>query len=188
MSKTVPQCRSVTVHTFRGDRGAFGQRVRKAIDDERDGRGDGPTRVECLLYAGHTGIATQSGGPVYGFNPDFGKTPLWQAMQALRNGDAFPGVVLDDKQVFAAASKQRLTVKTLTIILPDPRFHEFEQRLSGERKKSQYKYGFPNGDGDCNCTTWLERLALPLLSGRMDEFTSMPGFSLCPNRRFGECI
>jgi hypothetical protein len=133
-------------------------------------------------------VAAKSGGPVYGFNPDFGSTPLWQAMQALRNGDAFPGVVRDDTQIFAAAAKQKLSVKTLTIVLPDPHFHEFEQRLSAERTKSQYKYGFPNGDGDCNCTTWLERLALPLLSGRMDEFTNMPGFSLYPNRRFGECI
>jgi hypothetical protein len=63
-----------------------------------------------------------------------------------------------------------------------------EDKLSAERRKSRYNYGFPNGDGDCNCITWLERLALPLLSGSVDEFTGMPGFNLYPNRRFGECV
>src|SRR5262249_14392677 len=46
---------------------------------------------------------------------------------------------------------------------PDPAFHNFQRKLSAERHKSQYTYGFPNGDGDCNCVTWLERLALPTI-------------------------
>jgi hypothetical protein len=32
--------------------------------------------------------------------------------------------------------------------------------LDGEWKNRQYSYGFPNRDGDGNCTTWLERLGL----------------------------
>ena len=60
--------------------------------------------------------------------------------------------------------------------------------FDGERKNSQYSYGFPNGDGDCNCTTWLERLGLPLLTGRMDEFIRLPGIVSHPSRRFGECV
>jgi hypothetical protein len=51
-----------------------------------------------------------------------------------------------------------------------------------------YSYGFPNGDGDCNCTTWLERLDLPLLTGRMDEFVGLRGISANPSRRFGWCV
>jgi len=39
-------------------------------------------------------------------------------MQSLRNGEAFPGVVLDDTPVFAAAKKQRLKVLTFDVILP----------------------------------------------------------------------
>ena len=73
------------------------------------------------------------------------------------------------------------------MILPDPGYHDFEGKLIAERKKSRYTYGFPNGDGDCNCTTWLERLALPLLSGSMDEFIGLPGLSNYPRRRFGLC-
>jgi len=109
-------------------------------------------------------------------------------MQRLRNGDAFPGIVVDDTQVFAEATQHRLKVQTFDVILPDPDFQDFERKLIAERTKSRYTYGFPNGDGDCNCTTWLERLALPLLSGNMDEFTGLLGFSNYPRRRFGQCV
>jgi hypothetical protein len=60
-------------------------------------------------------------------------------------------------------------------------------RRSRDRDSSQYSYGFPVGNGDCNCITWLERLGLPLLTGRMDEFIGLPGFVYNPSRRFGEC-
>ncbi len=108
-------------------------------------------------------------------------------MQKLRNGEAFPGVVTDDTQVFAEAEAQVLLVRSFDVILPAPVFRGFQRKLTAERKSSQYSYGFPNGDGDCNCTTWLERLALPLLSGKMDEFIDLPGFDDYPQRRFGQC-
>ena len=105
----VPQCRIVTVHLFRGNRGALGQKVRKALDDEQYGRGPGPSLTECLLYAGHTGVTTDPNRAIiYGFNPFFGKTPLWQAMQRMRNGAAFPGNVTNDTLVFAEAQKRVL--------------------------------------------------------------------------------
>jgi hypothetical protein len=188
MSAAVPQCRIVTVHTFLGDRSSFGRRVRKALEDAKNGRGPGPSPVECLLYSGHTGVSTDSDKVIYGFKPDMGTLPTWQVMERLRNGEAFPGVVTDDTHVFAAAEAQGLTVRTFDAILPDPGFRVFQRKLAAERKGSKYSYGFPNGDGDCNCTTWLERLALPLLTGRMDEFTSLPGFVYYPSRRFGECL
>src|SRR5687767_6573852 len=78
----VPKCRTVTVYTFRGDRGAFGEGVRRALDNQRDGTGVGPTPTDCLLWAGHTGVSIDSDPAIiYGFNPNIGKTPLWQAMQ-----------------------------------------------------------------------------------------------------------
>ncbi len=125
---------------------------------------------------------------IYGFNPDGGRVPVWQLMDRLKNGEAFPGVVRDDTAVFSAARKHGRTVRAFEVILPDPRFQDFEGRLDGERKNSQYSYDFPNGDGDCNCTTWLERLGLPLLTGRMDEFIGLPGIVSSPRRRFGECV
>ena len=74
------------------------------------------------------------------------------------------------------------------VILPDPAFRVFEKKLNAERQQSQYRYGFPDGDGDCNCVTWLERLALPLISGSMAEFAHATASSRYPSRRFGQCI
>jgi hypothetical protein len=141
------------------------------------------------LYAGHTGVSVDSQPSViWGFNPSIGKAPLWQAMQDLLNGVAYPGIVNDDTQVFTRARKMRFKVLTFDVILPDPAFRDFEKKLNAERKQSQFSYGFPDGDGDCNCATWLERLALPLISGRMIEFADMTAASSYPRRRFGRCI
>jgi len=183
MSSAVPACRTVTVFAFRGDRSRpFATAFQKALDDEKNRRGPGPTAVTCLLIAGHTGVSTDGGTIIYGFNPDGGSLPVWQLMDSLKNGDAFPGVVRDDSAVFAAARNHGLVIRWFEVILPDPQFQEFERRLDSERKNSQYSYGFPNGNGDCNCTTWLERLGLPLLTGRMDEFIGLPGIVSYPSR------
>jgi hypothetical protein len=103
-------------------------------------------------------------------------------------GAAFRGTVTNDTHVFAEARKKRLRVLTFDVRLPDQAFRDFERSLNAGRKKSRYTYGFPNGDGDCNCTTWLERLALPLISGSMIEFAAMTAVSCYPRRRFGQCI
>ena len=183
---TVPACRIVTVHTFEGDRtSAFRRRFLGALDDERNGRGSGPSKTDFLFFAGHTGVSTDT--VVYGFNPDAGTGPAWQVMQRLRSGDAYPGVVLDDTAVFAAAQQQELTLLTFDVALPPSSFQSFRRKLIAEVKQSDYSYGFPNGDGDCNCTTWLERLGLPLLTGRMDEFTTVAGVAAQRRRRFGLC-
>jgi hypothetical protein len=79
-------------------------------------------------------------------------------------------------------------VLSFEVIVPEPRFQDFVAKLDGERKTSQYSYGFPNGDGDCNCITWLERMGLPLLTGRMNELVSLRGIAASPRRRFGECV
>jgi hypothetical protein len=144
--------------------------------------------LACLLFAGHTGVSVDLGGTVCGFNPHRGKDPMWLVMHNLRTGAAYPGVVLDDTAVLAAAVRHGLTVLTFEVILPQPAFQAFQRRLSNERKQSRYSYGFPDGDGECNCITWLERLGLPLLTGRMDEFTAVTGIAARARRRFGFCI
>lgn len=183
MTTLAPRCRTISVHTFRGSRGALGKRVRKSLN-----LGPEPTRQECLLYTGHTGVSTDSDKTIYGFNPEIGRLTISQAMQRLLNGDALPALVVDDSLVFVEASRHRLRVMTFDVILPDPDFRDFERKLAAERRKSRYTYGFPDGDGQCNCTTWLERLALPLLSGSMGEFTALSGLKHYPMRRFGRCV
>ena len=185
----VPPCRPVTVLAFAGDRSRpFVARVFAALADGRSGRGPGPSALECLLLAGHAGVSTDAGATIFGFNPDAGGLPAWQVVQGLRNGDAFPGIVTDDTGIFTAASQHGLAVEAFDVLLPEPAFQLFVAALGRERQHSQYSYGFPDGDGDCNCITWIERLGLPLLTGRMDEFIGLPGRASHPSRRFGRCL
>jgi hypothetical protein len=74
------------------------------------------------------------------------------------------------------------------VLLPEPAFRFFVAALGDEKLQSQYSYGLPDGDGDCNCITWIERLGLPLLTGRMNEFIALPGRTSYPSRRFGRCL
>ena len=157
----VPICRIITVHTFHGDRTmAFRQRLFGVLDDERNGRGSGPSETDCLLFAGHTGVSTNADRVIYGFNPDRGVDPIWRALQRLRSGGAYPGIVREDMAVFTAAQQHGLTVLRFDVALAPLSFRTFRRKLTAERKHSKYCYGFPDGDGDCNCTTWMERLRL----------------------------
>lgn len=189
MSSTPPPCRSVNVFLFRGDRSrAMAASFQIALDDEKTGRGSGPTIMDCQLFAGHIGVSLDSGMTIWGFNPDHVGIPVWQLLDRLKNGDAFPGVVRDDTPVFAAARTRGISILSFEVVLPEPQFRSFESRLDGERRKSQYSYGFPNGNGDCNCVTWLERLGLPLLTGRINDFVAGQGASVTASRRFGLCV
>jgi len=117
-----------------------------------------------------------------------GGAPVWQFLADLRTGKAFSGVVRDDTAVFAAARSRGLKVLSFGVVLPEPVFHNFQTALDAERQNSQYSDGLPDGDGDCNCATWLERLGLPLLTGFMTEFTALAGIRSYPQRRFGRCV
>jgi hypothetical protein len=186
---TVSPCRIVTIHTFRGDRSrAFVRPYFRAMDDDRNRRGPGPSPLQCLLYAGHTGISLSDSTAIYAFNPDPGGASISTLMDGLAAGLAFPGVVRDDTAVFTAAKKHGLNVLSFQVLLPDQAFGEFAKRVDDERNGSPFTYGFPDGNGDCNCTTWLERIGLPLLTGRMKEFTGMPEITAHPSRRFGKCV
>ncbi len=186
---TLPSCRIVTVHTFRGDRTIrCRQRLFQSLDAERKGRGSEASEVDCLLFAGHTGVSTDVDGIIWGFNPDRGTDPIWRLMNRLRSGDAYPGLVRDDTAVFTAAQGHGLTVLRFDVALSPPSFQTFRRKLSAERRHSRHTYGFPDGDGDCNCMTWMERLGLPLLTGRMEEFTAIAGVAAEVRRRFGVCM
>jgi hypothetical protein len=185
----VQPCRPVTVLAFAGDRsGPFVARIFPALRNGGSGRGSGPSALECLLLAGHAGISTDGGAAIIGFNPDAGGLAAWKVVDGLRNGDAFPGIVTDDTGIFTAARRHGLAVEAFDVLLPEPAFQLFVAALGRERQNSQYSYGFPDGDGDCNCVTWIERLGLPLLTGRMDEFIALPGRASNPSRRFGQCL
>ena len=189
MTNTVPPCQTITLFAFHGNRSRhFTATFLSALRSEKFGLGPGPTSLDCLLFSGHAGVSTDGGATIYGFNPDGASHPVWHLMERLRNGEAFPALITDDAAVFHAAQQHGLALLSFEVVLPEPRFQKFKSTLDAERQRSQYSYGFPNGDGDCNCTTWLERLGLPLLTGLMNEFVSLPGISLLPSRRFGRCV
>src|SRR6516225_6671274 len=103
MNAVLP-CRIITVVAFAGDHShAFVRAFLKALDDEKNGRGRGPSLLDSLLYAGHAGVSTDGRKVVYAFNPDAANLPVWQVMDRLKRGEAFPGIVRDDTAVFAAA-------------------------------------------------------------------------------------
>jgi hypothetical protein len=39
-----------------------------------------------------------------------------------------------------------------------------------------------------NWIAWIERLGLPVLTGRLDKFIMLPGRANHPSRRFGRCL
>jgi hypothetical protein len=156
-------------------------------DDRKHGQGS-PSNETCLLYAGHTGVSIDGRKTIYGFNPDPpSNRRISDVMDDLSAGLAFPGIVRDDTPIFDAASKHGLNVLSFEVLFPDASFAVIEQALKDEINRTRYTYGFPAGNGDCNCTTWLERIGLPLLTGRMKEFTSLSEITQYPSRRFGKC-
>jgi hypothetical protein len=188
MNAVLP-CRIITVVTFSGDHShSFVKNYLRALDDEKNGRGPGPSRLDCVLYTGHTGVSTEGSKVVYAFNPDTGNLLVWQVMERLKRGEALPGIVRDDAAVLAAAAKRGLAIQSFDVLLPDASFQDVQAVLAAENRQSRFTYGFPDGNGDCNCTTWLERIGLPLLTGRMSEFSKLPGIVAYPRRHFGECI
>jgi hypothetical protein len=189
MGSPIPPCRTVRVLFFTRDRsGAAARALRLAFQMEKNGLGPGPSEFDRILVVGHAGVSIDLRLTVYGFHPDEAGLAGWQLLGRLKSGQAVPGVVRDDTAVFAAIRARGFPIRTFDVVLPDPQLRSFQTALDGERQASQYSYGFPDGDGDCNCVTWMERLGLPLLTGRMREVARLSGFSSDPTRRFGRCI
>ncbi|MBI3759606.1 MAG: hypothetical protein HY269_07620 [Deltaproteobacteria bacterium] len=187
MAQPLARCKVIKVLFFRGDRGPFGKGVYDAL---RSGLADprqDPTRLDCLLWAGHTGVSFDLGKTIYGFNPDGGRLRISEVINYLESGNSLPGVVIDDTGVFQAAAARTLEVLEFDIIVPPLTFDEFEQLVNVECKGSRFRYDFPNTNGDCNCATWIERLGLPLVTGRMSELVLVADIAAKKSRQFGAC-
>jgi hypothetical protein len=189
MSAPVPPCQTVRILFFVGDRSKAAARAfQAALDAEKIGVGTGLSELDRICVTGHAGVSLDLGSTVFGFHPDGTGLASWEAFERLKLGKALPGVVRDDSTLFASLQARGMPIRTFDVVLPDPQRRAFEMALDGERQISQHSYGFPDGDGDCNCVTWLERLGLPLLTGRMSEVAGLSGFATDPSRRFGRCV
>lgn len=182
-------CRSVFLHAFRGERGkTFRREFDRKLSAEKSQQGPGPTIVECLLYAGHVGVAFEDGGPIFGFKPICDRMTIGQLLDGLKAGEPFPGEVSDDTAVFVAARDRGLDVHTVEFALPESEFRAIIAAFDRESEASDVTYGFPEGKGDCNCATWLARLGIPLPepTGVMQEF--MAAVRIMGDRKqIGEC-
>jgi hypothetical protein len=193
MTSTTGKCRIVRVFAFRGDRTApYWAILEQKMDDEDQGQGTGPTNSEVLLYAGHAGVSLDAGNTIFGFHPVQGTFSARQLLDHLKARKAVDGEVRSDAAIFDDARNHGLPLQQFDVLVPQARYDQIETTLAQERKSSNHKYGFPNGDGDCNCATWIERIGVPLLSGRMDELEVLMTFSVhhlgYQQRRFGVCV
>lgn len=188
MPKAGVICQEIQVHAYQGRRdGLFQSQFRDKLQDDFKGTGPAPSREECLLYAGHAAVSLDGGRTLWGFNPDGGSLKAAGLINQLQNRQAFPGVVLDDTSAFRLARKHNVRIDVLRLFFPPPFFAEFEQRIQSEQSRSRYTYSFPNGEGDCNCLTWIERIGIPLFSGQMLEFMDSLKSVGYRDRRFGDC-
>lgn len=138
-----------------------------------DGRGRDLSIQECLLYAGHVGIAFSADRPIYGFKPKCEPGSIAKTLDALLDSQtAFPGVVSDDTEVFAEAERRKLGVVRKQYDLTEDEYDAVESIFKRELQQSGFMYCFPGGPGDCNCATWPEKLGLriPHQSGQMKAY------------------
>ena len=66
------------------------EEMKKALLDGMNGRGPGPSPLECLFLAGHSGVSTDAGATISGFHPDAGGLPAWQVVLGLRTARRSP--------------------------------------------------------------------------------------------------
>src|SRR6266446_9669683 len=115
-----PVCRTVQVIGFRGGCSKpFATNFHRQLHEARSGRNQGPSLLDCVLYAGHAGISTDDSTTVYGFNPVSGSVPVWQVFDELSDGHAFPGIVTDDTPVFSAAQSRGWEVISFNVVVPE---------------------------------------------------------------------
>lgn len=119
MSNAVPACRTKRGDTLKGDRSPASRARFDALLAAGQSGGVGPTREQCLLSAGHTGISVDGGDTIFGSDPETGSMPVFQVIADLKDGKAFPGLVWHDTMVFAAAATN-LAVKSFDVVLPEP--------------------------------------------------------------------
>ena len=182
------QCRTVLVVAFRGDRSAQAEaRFQDQMDNEEHHGGPAPSRVQCLLHAGHAGLSLDGGRQFFGFNPHNPGLSTRELFNRLAGGECLPGLVLDDTSVFQAADQVNLPIAVMEVHLPSNRHAQLDLTVKSETPSSRFTYGFPYGLGDCNCITWMERIGLPLVSGQMKELMGAFAAAGSLSRRFGNC-
>lgn len=171
----MPVQRQIFLFAFLGEREEkFTDDFKSKLAAEKSGTGDGPTLVECLLYAGHAGISFSLDGSIFGFNAKCKPGQVAETLQLLKKKAGIPGVVTDDTAVFDAARARKMEVVCVEYECMEEEFESIQSAFENELESSQFVYCFPGGEGDCNCATWPAKLGLsvPEPTGMMKKYVA----------------
>ena len=97
---------SVELFVFRGVRSIYNTKLSHVSKETKD-YVDHQCDKDPRFYTGHVGISIDHGKHIYGWNPLLPPTnvlSLQQALQRLKEGATFPGILTDDTIVFQKAS------------------------------------------------------------------------------------
>jgi hypothetical protein len=191
-TSAIEQCRKIFLHAYLGKNSdpGFKMAFKARLLVAKSGNGD-LNILDVLLWSGHVGFSFDSNpDTIWGFNPDIGSVPLWQALEHLKEKDSFfPGHITDDSIVFSHAADNGVEILIQEIIYPATKFNtifgEFESHLS----KCPLRYSFPGGKGDCNCATYPGRIKIwiPEQTGQMKDFIQALQATYKSSVRMGNC-
>ncbi len=126
------------------------------------------------VVTGHVGYSFDDGATIYGFGPKVpGSMSAFEAVQSLRKGDSYPGIITNDTPVFQSVANNpamgRGGVPQVVIKQKIPVTKaEFDAIKAahegmGTNPMDNIKYGFP-GQNACtfNCATFPSKLGIPI--------------------------
>jgi hypothetical protein len=138
--------------------------------------------TDPLLYTGHVGFSFDCGATVYGFSPHAPEETPRAVIDRLKRGDTFPGIVGDDRAVFARAADAaaRGLIGSPVYLWVQPldasALSHIHARFLAEplgRAFTTKRYGWLVArEGVYNCATWpgSRRVTLPEETGQLADF------------------
>ncbi len=85
---------------------------------------------------------------------------------------------------FTVATDHKLTIVRIEYVCSEDAYNKIKEAFDKEKSKTDLKYSFPKGAGDCNCATFPARIGLPIPStnGRMQLY--MEAMEKAPKVRY----
>ncbi|MEJ8798680.1 PAAR domain-containing protein [Trinickia caryophylli] len=134
------------------------------------------------VVTGHVGYSFDGGQQIFGFGPKVPEgMPAYDAVQSLRHGESYPGIITDDTGVFASVAKNPAigrdgvpqTVIEQKIPLSQADFDAIKaahEAIGVDNPMDNVFYGFPGKNANTyNCATFPSSLGIPIpeASGNM---------------------
>jgi len=144
----------------------------------------GPNPPHPYRVTGHVGYSLDKGKTIYGFGPHVEEGTIFDAVQSLRQGKAYPGKITDDTFVFeSVAESPGIGRDGLPQVVYEQRIplsrSQYEQILAEHNARgvdapmNDVLYSFPGkNEGAYNCATYPSRFGVPIpeKSGVMKDY------------------